>query len=650
MNFDWSNSWLFLFLLVPIIIHFLNFVRTKKVYFSKVQFISQVKEQRNKVESIKKWVLLLTRLLLFLALIFSFIKVLNQKEDASERKIIFIDNSPSSELRTEGNTRVLDLMVNYLSNGLESNEEIALNTSELNRQGLYFSKEDLITRLSKVEPGETYFTWREIQDRVTAVHKLAGVNKEEVEVIVLSDFQTNMEFPDELASVNKLRLIKVGSEIEHPNMIIDSVYLSSRYVVAGQKATLNVVFRSVSEITSSLKLLIGGVQVGATVLSEPQGEVQMDFTVPYSGINKCELELDDITGFDNKFYFTVLADESINITVLSEDSSKSNVSRVYKNESVFNINSFSLKDLSLSDLESQDLIILESIQNPIPGLLESIQRLSNKGVLFCYIPSIQVSVDNELDQWFLSQLGGTITKKDSLTKSISQYDPSFLNNVFDGKKKRFDYPKSQQNIRYSRGSNLLEFNDDAPYLTQEGRFFGFSSSFDESITDFHRHALFVPVLYKMAFKASKNNEVLYYKLDQEIAFQSKEKISGNIMMKGNTNEIDVTYYLSDEGEMILDVEKSLLSSGFYSILLGDSIIGELALNLDKKESETIFLSEERIQSKLASDNIEVLSLENKESIESEVRGQSEKVPFWKYSLTLALILLFLEIVVIKYWR
>ena len=59
-------------LTIPIIIHLFYFRRFKKVYFTNVRFLKELKEETSSRSRIKQWLVLAMRLLSLLFLIFAF--------------------------------------------------------------------------------------------------------------------------------------------------------------------------------------------------------------------------------------------------------------------------------------------------------------------------------------------------------------------------------------------------------------------------------------------------------------------------------------------------------------------------------------------------------------------------------------------------
>ena len=64
--------WALLLLIIPIIIHLFNFRRYKKVVFSNVTMLKEIETQSRKTKQLRKWLILLTRIIALSSLILAF--------------------------------------------------------------------------------------------------------------------------------------------------------------------------------------------------------------------------------------------------------------------------------------------------------------------------------------------------------------------------------------------------------------------------------------------------------------------------------------------------------------------------------------------------------------------------------------------------
>ena len=103
MQFKHPEILYFLFLLViPILVHLFQFRRFKKEYFTNVKLLKEIQIQTRKSKSIKKWLLLATRLLLLVALIIAFAQPFFTAKDPQNKEnelIILLDNSFSMQAK-----------------------------------------------------------------------------------------------------------------------------------------------------------------------------------------------------------------------------------------------------------------------------------------------------------------------------------------------------------------------------------------------------------------------------------------------------------------------------------------------------------------------------------------------------------------------
>ena len=97
-----------LFLLViPILIHLFQLRRFQKVEFTNVKFLKSVKLQTRKSSQLKKWITLLTRMLLLACVIIAFAQpFIPNTEDFNEvqETVIYLDNSFSMQAKGSNGT------------------------------------------------------------------------------------------------------------------------------------------------------------------------------------------------------------------------------------------------------------------------------------------------------------------------------------------------------------------------------------------------------------------------------------------------------------------------------------------------------------------------------------------------------------------
>src|SRR5690606_19429800 len=96
-----------LLLIIPIIIHLFQLRRFEKVAFTNVQFLKNITLQTRKSSQIKKWLTLLTRLLLLACIILAFAQPYQAHQNSFSTTIetvIYLDNSFSMQAKGNNGT------------------------------------------------------------------------------------------------------------------------------------------------------------------------------------------------------------------------------------------------------------------------------------------------------------------------------------------------------------------------------------------------------------------------------------------------------------------------------------------------------------------------------------------------------------------
>jgi len=105
MNFLYPGFlWAFAVLIIPVTIHLFNFKRYKTIYFSSLTFVRQVDQQTKSTQKLKHLLILISRLLAFIFLVFAFAQPYFTSDATNASKgapiiAIYIDNSFSMQAR-----------------------------------------------------------------------------------------------------------------------------------------------------------------------------------------------------------------------------------------------------------------------------------------------------------------------------------------------------------------------------------------------------------------------------------------------------------------------------------------------------------------------------------------------------------------------
>src|SRR5690606_5048852 len=115
-----------LLLIIPIIVHLFQFRRFEKVAFTNVQFLKNITLQTRKSSQIKKWLTLLTRLLLLACIMIAFAQPYQANINSFTTKnetVIYLDNSFSMQAKGDNGT-LLNTAVQDLIEHVDENETL----------------------------------------------------------------------------------------------------------------------------------------------------------------------------------------------------------------------------------------------------------------------------------------------------------------------------------------------------------------------------------------------------------------------------------------------------------------------------------------------------------------------------------------------
>lgn len=123
--------WALLLLLIPILVHLFQLRKFKKTAFTNVSLLRKVRAQTRKSRTLKKWLLLFNRILLFSALIFAFAQPFLASETALTAKdtVIYLDDSFSMQARSASGD-LMQTAIQDLIREFPADRDLSLFTNE----------------------------------------------------------------------------------------------------------------------------------------------------------------------------------------------------------------------------------------------------------------------------------------------------------------------------------------------------------------------------------------------------------------------------------------------------------------------------------------------------------------------------------------
>ena len=648
MYFKYPGIFYFLIVLViPIIIHLFNLQNFKRVAFTNVQFLKRVKLESRMSSKIKKLIILTLRLISFLALLFTFSQPYysDKKINENTHNFIYLDNSMSLNTNEENGNKlniavqeIIQFAPKKATYSLLTNDEFLSNISK-EEMNIYLKNINFSTK--KIYFGDKIKT---LESKI--INKTNNVSK----IILISDFQQFIKKNNyKFTNVNTPFYV-INPDLKKKNNIsVDSVFIKTN---DRKGNSISVVIKNQGKEKKDIPIALYN---DTNLLNKQSFSVKKDRTktieFPITNLDrlkgKIEITYNDVFLFDNIFYFTLDTPKKTSVLTIGQKSTF--LSRIFTKDD-FLLTSTSADQINYNLIPSQQLIILNQLQNISDILNNSLQQFIKGGGHLLIIPNknIKISSYNSFLKTFNK---GFIRKNNSDTLKITDinFEHPIFNNVFSKKVTNFQYPFVSQFYNHNfSGPTILSFQNNSSFLKEINNSFSkiyfFSSSLDKKSTNFFNSPLIVPILFNIA-KQSLEIDKPYYILQEENMIEINKKINKNQLIKiSNSKNSFIPQQKTSSNKISLYTNKEPIEKGFYTISLEKDTLKTIAFNISPKESLLSFQNLTNIQNK------NILAYDSIKELFTEINEKNKVQWLWRLFLTIAIVSLLLEILILKFFK
>ena len=639
-----------LLLIIPIIVHLFQLQRFVKVPFTNVAFLKNIERQTRKSAKLKKWLVLISRLLALSCIILAFSQPYFSESSAllNVNVTIYLDNSYSMQAKGEQGQLLKSAAQKLIENNNLQNSVFSLITNDKNLKNLDANsiKNELIDL--DYSPNKLDLNTVLLKAKSNLSDKTNTSNK----IVLISDFQ-NINFNNKIdfTIVNTPVSLLQLTPKEVPNIYLDSVFIERK---SATETTLNVLVKSSQIITETIpvSLFQDETLMGKTTAKFANSNLSaLQFTLPNSTNFNGKISLaDDGMEFDNDFYFSIYAPEKINVLTIGDPAEF--LSKIYT-EDEFNFTVSPLSQLNYNKLQNQHFIILNELVD-IPSELQAALRMfCENGGNLAVIPSQNSNIDSYnrfLNAFRAGKISAKIENEHQIT-SIS-YGHPLIDDVFEKKVTNFQYPKTSLHYQNNSGNSsaILKFDNKSPFISSvkigNGTFFWVASPLNKGVSDFTQSPLVVPVFYNFSRTSLKTSQ-LYYTIAPENNIEINASIGKDEVLKisNKTGEfIPLQKVFQNKVELILsDVA---LQSGFYKVSGSNNVLKTIALNYDREESDTNYADLTTLVGK--AENVTVSA--SIDELFDEIENQHKINWLFKWFLAFSVLFLFIEMLLLKYFK
>ncbi len=681
--------WALTALAIPIIVHLFNFRKFKKVLFSNVEFLKEIKQETQSKSKLKHYLILLSRLLALAAIIFAFAQPYMPTPGASTKPggtavSIYIDNSFSME--GEGKDgRLLELAKNKaieIANSFQPSDKFQLLTSDFEgRHQRLVSREEMTELIQEVQVSPVSRKISEVVSRQSDLLSHSGIDNRRS--FILTDLQQSITDITQVKNDSSMLVNIVPDLAENvTNLYVDSVWFDTPVRQLNQPEILHARVVNTGNETrenTPLQLTINGQQksvASATITAESFTDIAITYTNTEPGFKKCNLSLDDqsITK-DDDYFFSYNVAERINILEIhGNEVVMEAVKAVFSDDPYFNYTTANESSIDFGAFAEKNFIIINQLKNISSGLSAEIQKFVNAGGSVLIIPGSEAVV-NEYNS-LIGQLGlGQIAGKMSATGGTSStgfnekvnavnYDHYIFKNAFEKTIGNVDLPVVggyyQINLpSQSTAESMMNLQSGAPFMVSNvagsGRAYLTAVSLRTEESNFINHAFFPATLLRMA-EFSQPEMPLSYALGSEQAIVLRNLNMGgdeSFRLRNLSGELEIIpEHRNAGGNMEIYVHSDLNLAGNYELLRGETLVAVLSFNYDRAESDTKAYSIDQVTQMITAagwPNWNVLDGDI-ESIAASADEINDGKKYWFMMIVWALIFLAVEVLLIKFWR
>ena len=640
MQFKHPEILYFLFLLViPILVHLFQLRRFKKEYFTNVQFLKELSIQTRKSSTIKKWLLLFTRLLLLSFLILAFAQpffTAKESKKATNEMYIILDNSYSMQAKGKKGELLKRAVQDLLEHTPETqNFSLVTNTETYWNTDIEAIQKDL----QDLKYSATAFQLDNLIAKVNA--RKSAFNKD---IIVITDavgLVTNQT--KSFRKEDNVYFIIPEAEQKN-NIAIDSVFiqqtLDNFYEIGVKLAASGDGFKEIP-----IALYNNNKLTAKTLVNFETNTKTVNFTIPKEDFHGYVSISDKGLAYDNTYFFSISKPSKTNVISIGDVDKSNFLARIYTNDE-FDYTNYPLANLDYNLLEKQDAIVLNEIKEIPQALQTTLKSFVNKGGNLIVIPSKEGNLSTL--NAFLGNFGAIQLKEGTnAEKKVTKinFNHPVFSSVFEKKVDNFQFPSTKTSFVLNTSSPaILSYDDQSAFLTSVANplssVYVFAAPINKANSNFQNSPLIVPLFYNMAQNTMKTG-VNAITIGDNFSFivdalLAKDEI---LTIKNNTESfIPIQQLLNTKVKISFNDNPN--EAGNFGIFNNKNLVQNISFNYSRTESNLALANPNAVANYKEIDDIE--------TVFNTIQTDRTDTQIWKWFVVLTLLFLVLELLIQKF--
>jgi hypothetical protein len=603
-------------LAIPILIHLFNFRKFKKVWFTNVRFLREVKMDTQSRSRLKHLLVLACRILAITFIVLAFARPFIPSASStthSARKIIsvYIDNSYSMEsvgtngqLIDEAKRKAHEIASAYTAG---DRFQLLTNDFEVRHQRLV-NKEEFESMVDEVKTSASVRKTSEVIARMKDVKESEEKNTDVSHIIcLLSDFQkTTSDFSElHTDSTENIYLVPVASQ-KQSNIYVDTCYFGSPYVQVNAPAALYVRIKNVGQDDVQnvpVKFTVNGVQKSlASVDVAAKGTVvdTLNFTATTGGWQQAEVSVTDYpVTFDDNYFVSFYISDRLNILEVNGTEPNRYLDALFGHDEYFTFDQTAENRIDYSSLAKYQLIILNELKSPSSGLAQELNRFLEKGGSVIVFPNGDADIsayNNFLNALNAPSYSASVTAEERV--AILETGNILFRDVFEnkggGKNEIMDLPVVKKYFPLSSRMNeeaIMRLENRSSILSQvtsgRGKLFLSAVPVNTDFSGLPVHALFVPLMHRIALLSSgvqPVNAIIGRDQQAEINSAATGAVGGervyHLINKQESKDIIVEEKTA-AGKPFISFPNQIYKAGNYELHDGDKLVSVISFNYNQ---------------------------------------------------------------------
>jgi hypothetical protein len=677
---------------IPIIIHLLNLRKIRTIEFSTLTFLKELERTQIRRIKLRQLLLLILRTLLIIFIVFAFSRPAFRGSagvigaEARTTAAIILDNSASMGTYDERGSlfrQAIDRALDVMEVLRDGDHIILLRQSDLPDATTPSPTADRIRVTRHIQETKLSSRHRPLDSALVVSRDLMELSPHlNAELYIISDMQsahwlggreTVFESFDREV---KTYVIPLGAG-RAENAAIENVSFRSALVEPGKPIAFDVVIRNHGTVDLHdhiTSVYLDGVRVAQKnldITGQAAGSTEFLITPERTGLIHGYVEIeDDAFPPDNRYYFTLMIPERINILLVGSNSDDIQFIRTALSartgtgtDSVIRTEFSSAENFPAVNLNEYDILIVSNVPAWSDAQADRITRFIEEGGGFILFPGENMDIEN-YNRTLLVRLGlPSITGVRSYERSGSvrldriDYDHPIFSGVFEEQLRgemtidRIESPRIQKMLTFESprptDAPVIGAAGDNLFLLSARRGYGavlmYSVQPILQWSDLPLRGIFVPLMHRSVLYAStaEHRDESFTAGETALVTLPASRVlpdaAFTLIHPDNSEERIQPRHLATGGAYQFSIE-SADEPGVYRIYAGDQPVKSFAVNLHSGESDGDRLEIEETKSMLGEYGLErVQFLEPDTDIAHAVLEGRYGTELWKTFLLLALI-------------